>query len=189
MGWSLWFCLFDPTLSERPCTDARSKVAARRSDQPLSFSPRSADRRLVSTDQLRLPRPTNKAVNPIRRPSAGVQTHMNHNDRGTICQNAFTASMSFFRVFKINFEGFLEIACQCFSFVRHRALREFHASMLVWKTQPVVFGYKQKFLLWRTTWPRLSSLKLRFSCGKGVLAADYADYADGHKKPFDAPSA
>ena len=62
----------------------------------MGISPKGADRRLVSTDQLRLPSSTNKAVNPIRRSSAGVQDHMNHNDRGTICQNRFTASMSFF---------------------------------------------------------------------------------------------
>jgi hypothetical protein len=54
---------------------ARFKVAARRSDQLLSLSPKSANRRLISTDQLRLPSPTNKAVNPIRRSSAGVQSH------------------------------------------------------------------------------------------------------------------
>src|SRR5262244_653690 len=82
--------------------DARHKAAARRSDQPLSFSLKGADRRLVSTDQLRLPSPTNKAVNPIRRPSAGVQNHMNHNDRGTICQNRFIASMKIFLILKIN---------------------------------------------------------------------------------------
>ena len=88
---------FDPTLSERPCIDARSKVAAGRSDQLLNLSLRSANRRLVSTDQLRLPSPTNKAVNPIRRSSAGVQTHMNHNDRDTICQINFTSSTNFFQ--------------------------------------------------------------------------------------------
>jgi hypothetical protein len=76
--------------------DARRKAAARRCDQPLSFSLKGTDRRLVSTDQLRLPSPTNKAVNPIRRSSAGVQDHMNYNDRGTICQNAFAASTRFF---------------------------------------------------------------------------------------------
>jgi hypothetical protein len=125
---------FDPTLSERPCIDARSKVAAGRSDQLLSLSPKSADRRLVSTDQLRLPRSTNKAVNPIRHPSAGVQTHMNHNDRGTICQIKFIASTSFFSILKINFDGFLEISCHDFSFVRYRAAPEFHATMALWKT-------------------------------------------------------
>ena len=50
----------------------------------MGFSPMNANRRLVSTDQLRLPRATNKAVNPIRRSSAGVQSYMNRNDRGTI---------------------------------------------------------------------------------------------------------
>jgi hypothetical protein len=55
----------------------RYETAARRSDQLLGFSPKSTDRRLVSTDQLQLPRPTNKAFNPIRRSSAGVQDHIN----------------------------------------------------------------------------------------------------------------
>ena len=125
---------FDPTLSERPCIDARSKVAAGRSDQLLSLSPGSADRRLVSTDQLRLPSSTNKAVNPIRLPSAGVQTRMNHNDRGTICQITFIASTSFFSILKINFDRFLEISCECFPFVRHRAVPEFQETMALWKT-------------------------------------------------------
>jgi len=43
-----------------PRIDARRKAAARRSDQLLGVTPKSADRRLVSTDQLRLPSPTNK---------------------------------------------------------------------------------------------------------------------------------
>ena len=71
----------------------------------MSFSPKGADRRLISTDQLRLPSPTNKAVNPIRRSSAGVQDHMNHNDRGTICQNRFIASTKIFFILKINFQS------------------------------------------------------------------------------------
>jgi len=62
----------------------------------LDFSPKSAGRRLVSTGQLQLPSPTNKAVNPIRRSSAGVQSHMNHNDRGALCQNPNTLSIGFF---------------------------------------------------------------------------------------------
>ena len=66
----------------------------------MSFAPKSANRRLVSTDQLRPPSPTNKVFSPIRRPSAGVQTHMNHNDRGTICQNIFFASTEIFLIFK-----------------------------------------------------------------------------------------
>jgi len=66
----------------------------------LSLTPKNADRRLVSTDQLRPPSPTNKVFSPIRRPSAGVQTHMNHNDRGTICQNIFFTSTEIFRIFK-----------------------------------------------------------------------------------------
>src|SRR5262245_34694265 len=44
-------------------------------DQPVGFSPKGASRRLVSTDQLRLPSPTNKAVNPIRRSSGGPRSH------------------------------------------------------------------------------------------------------------------
>ena len=56
----------------------------------MSISPKGTDRRLVSTDQLRLPSPTNKAVNPIRRASAGVQTHMNHNDRAQCARSRST---------------------------------------------------------------------------------------------------
>ena len=62
----------------------------------MSLSPKNADRRLVSSDQLRLPSPTNKAVNPIRRSSSGVQGHINRNDRGVICQNRIRASTRFF---------------------------------------------------------------------------------------------
>src|SRR2546427_8741182 len=80
--------------------DARFSTAARRSDQLWSLSPKSTDRRLVSTDQFRLPSPTNKAVNPIRRSSSGVQGHINRNDRGVICQNRMPASTTFFRVEK-----------------------------------------------------------------------------------------
>src|SRR2546423_14177534 len=76
--------------------DARFSTAARRSDQLWSLSPKSTDRRLVSSDQLRLPSPTNKAVNPIRRSSSGVQGHTNRNDRGVICQNKMRASTIFF---------------------------------------------------------------------------------------------
>src|SRR2546422_7533029 len=67
-----------------------------RSDQPLSISPKSTDRRLVSSDQLRPPSPTNKAVNPIRRSSSGVQTHMNRNDREVLCQNTIASSTLIF---------------------------------------------------------------------------------------------
>src|SRR5215510_15321189 len=91
-----------------PGVDARHQTAARRSDQFLDFSPKSANRRLVSTDQLRLPSPTNKAVNPIRRSSTGVQTHMNHNDRGTQCQNTFIASTGFFCDFRNKFSALFE---------------------------------------------------------------------------------
>jgi hypothetical protein len=86
----------------------------------LDFSPKSANRRLVSTDQLRLPSPTNKAVNPIRRSSAGVQAHMNHNDRGTICQNTDIASTRFFALIEIKFRGFPEKSCQSQRSVRRR---------------------------------------------------------------------
>lgn len=71
----------------------------------------STDRRLVSTDRLRLPSTTNKAVNPIRRSSAGVQGHMNHNDRDTLCQNSFMTSMSFFLFFQKYFRCFQEFPC------------------------------------------------------------------------------
>src|SRR6266571_9540404 len=86
-----------------PRTVARSGTAARRSDQLLSFSPKSAERRLVSSAQLRLPSQTNKAVNPIRLSSAGVQTHMNHNDRDTLYEMRISASTLFFYHRKINF--------------------------------------------------------------------------------------
>jgi hypothetical protein len=121
----LQFRFLDPTLSERPRLDARTEVAARRSDQLSSISPGSADRRLVSTDQLRLPSPTNKAFNPIRRSSAGVQGHMNHNDRDTICQITFIASTRFFSFLKINFRGLAKISCQLFRSVRYRDGRDF----------------------------------------------------------------
>src|SRR2546427_11831492 len=89
----------------RPRTVARSGTAARRSDQLLSFSPKSAERRLVSSAQLRLPSQTNKAVNPIRPSSAGVQTRMNHNDRGVICQNRIAPSTRIFSSLEIKFQG------------------------------------------------------------------------------------
>src|SRR5262249_6514731 len=78
---------------------------ARRSDQLLSLSPKSAERRLVSSAQLRLPSQTNKAVNPIRPSSAGVQTRMNHNDRGVICQNTNAPSTRIFSSLEIKFRG------------------------------------------------------------------------------------
>src|SRR5206468_3348514 len=99
-------------------------------------SPESADRRLVSTDQLRLPSSTNKAVNPIRRSSAGVQTHMNHNDRGVLCQNRFIASMGFFSRQKINFRPNFETACEFFHSVRPLAGREFQRRGCLWIAEP-----------------------------------------------------
>src|SRR6266566_4584937 len=88
-----------------PRTVARSGTAARRSDQLLSFSPKSAERRLFSSAQFRLPSQTNKAVNPIRLSSAGVQTRMNHNDRGVICQNTIAPSTRIFSSIEIKFQG------------------------------------------------------------------------------------
>ena len=129
----------DPTLSERPRLDARTEVAARRSDQLLSISPRSADRRLVSTDQLRLPSPTNKAVNPIRRSSAGVQGHMNHNDRGTISQIIPLASIRFFSFLKINFRLFAKTSCHLSQTVRRHDGRDCHVCHRLWITITVEF--------------------------------------------------
>ena len=47
----------------------------------MSLSLNNAGWRLVSSSQLRPPSPTNKAINLICCPSAGVQGHMNYNDR------------------------------------------------------------------------------------------------------------
>src|SRR5207247_9556019 len=86
-------------------TIGQTGTAARRSDQLLSVSPKSAERRLGSSAQIRLPSRTNKAVNPIRPSSAGVQTRMNHNDRGVICQNTIAASTRIFSGIEIKFQG------------------------------------------------------------------------------------
>ena len=127
---------FDPTLSEGLAPMPGAKTAARRSDQLLGFSPESTDRRLVSTDQFRLPRSTNKAVNPIRRSSAGVQNYMNRNDRDTLCQNTFIASMTFFLFLKIYFCCFWNTSCRSYSCVRRHDWRGFQRIGYLCKSRP-----------------------------------------------------
>ena len=119
-----------------PRTVARSGTAARRSDQLLSFSPKSAERRLVSSAQLRLPSQTNKAVNPIRPSSAGVQTRMNHNDRGVICQNTIAPSTRIFSRLEIKFQLIAENSCQISSDVRCQARRGLSVRQPLWITLP-----------------------------------------------------
>src|SRR6266516_6994300 len=119
---------------------ARSGTAARRSDQLLSFSPKSAERRLFSSAQFRLPSQTNKAVNPIRLSSAGVQTRMNHNDRGVICQNTIAPSTRIFsRIFsclEIKFQADCEKFLSDFSDVRCHARRGLSVRQPLWITLP-----------------------------------------------------
>src|SRR5262249_20584360 len=130
-----------------PRIDARFLAAARRSDQLLSISLLSTDRRLVSSDQLRPPSPTNKAVNPIRRSSPGVQTHMNRNDRDVLCQNTIASSTSFFCRLQPHFSTVIKSSCQICSKVRLRVGPDSWTRSALWKTRPPQESIQKNFPL------------------------------------------
>jgi len=56
---------------------------------------------------------------------------MNHNDRGTICQNAFIVSTCFFSFQKFIFLLYRKTCCHTHRVVRARAGREFQPTSLL----------------------------------------------------------
>ena len=97
--WSLQLCFFDPALSVCLGTLPVTEAAAGRRYPLLGVSPGSTDRGLDSFGQPQLPSSTNKAINPIRRSSSGIQSRMNYNDRHVICQNHSVSSTEMFARF------------------------------------------------------------------------------------------
>ena len=90
-----------------PRLDARSETAARRSDQLLSFSPKSANRRLVSTDQLRLPTRRTKLLTPSVAICRCSRSHELQRPRRNLTEQVDSVNSIFF-VLKNKFSQFFE---------------------------------------------------------------------------------
>src|SRR5437867_710092 len=82
--------------------DARLEAAARRSDQLLRISPKSADQRLVSTDQLRPPSPRTKLLTPSVFICRCSNSHEPQRPRHTLSEHIHHVNEIFF-VFKNKF--------------------------------------------------------------------------------------
>ena len=94
--WSLHLCHFDPVLSEclGPLPVPRRRlVGATRCQVFLPTAP--------TVDWIRSIGPSflarrTKLLDPVRRSSTGIQSRMNYNDRGEICQNLRASSTKMF---------------------------------------------------------------------------------------------
>jgi len=136
----------------------------------LSISLLSTDRRLVSSDQLRPPSPTNKAVNPIRRSSPGVQTHMNRNDRDVLCQNTIASSTSFFCRLQPHFSTVIKSSCQICSKVRLRVGPDSWTRSALWKTRPPQDCIERRLGHAHLTWIFVGGLHTGYGVGTALLA-------------------